>query len=152
GTFVTSAADGSTALSYLLHDWNSPTCSSSPAPDSTKTFDVVAVGPATQFAITGSMVQTAGTVNNLTITARDAAGNTATSYSGTKFLRFSGASPSVSPVVYPSVVGSNLSEVSFGNATSISFVAGVATVSSGRNGVMKLYKAEIAAIAVTDGT
>ncbi|MEA2564888.1 MAG: hypothetical protein QOD49_65, partial [Actinomycetota bacterium] len=37
-------------------------------------------------------------------------------------------------------------------STSVTFTAGVATASGGKNGVMTLYKAEAATITVTDGT
>ena len=40
----------------------------------------------------------AGTADNLTITAQDTNGNTATGYTGSKNLTFSGANSSTSPV------------------------------------------------------
>jgi hypothetical protein len=40
----------------------------------------------------------------------------------------------------------------FGTATAINFSSGVATVSSSKNGVMKLNRAELASIAVSDGS
>ena len=40
----------------------------------------------------------------------------------------------------------------FGTATAITFTAGVATVSTTKNGLMKLYRAESANVSVSDGT
>ena len=55
------------------------------------------------------------------------------------------ASPSPAPrrapaATMPTVVNSSGTAINFGSATAITFTAGVATVSSGKNGVMKLYK------------
>jgi hypothetical protein len=102
--------------------------------------------------ITGSGTQTAGNSQSLTITAKDASGNTDTTYTGTKNLIFSGAGSSASPVTVPTVRNSSGTAVPFGSATAINFVNGVATVSGGNNGAMTLYKAETATISATDGT
>jgi hypothetical protein len=99
-------------------------------------------------AQTGS--PTAGVTDNLTITAKDSAGNTVSTYSGTKSLTFGGATSAGS--THPTVVNSSGSAVAFGTAENITFNGGIATVSSGRNGVMTLYRAETALITVTDGT
>ena len=112
----------------------------------------VNAGPATKLVITGSSTQTAGTQQNLTLTAKDAAGNTATSYGGTKSLIFSGADPSTAPVTQPRVNQSNGVWRNFGASTSITFTNGVASVSSGQNGVMQLYRAQTAVVSVTDGS
>ncbi len=93
---------------------------------------------------------TAGETDNLTITAIDAYGNLATSYTGSKSLTFSGAT--TIGVFKPTVVNSSGTATAFGTATAITFSAGVATVSSSKNGVMTLYKAESPSISVTDGT
>ena len=106
----------------------------------------------TKLVITGSGTQTAGSGQNLTITAKDASNNTVTSYTGAKSLTFSGANASASPVTNPTVSNSSGTAIAFGTATSITFTNGVATVSGGTNGVMTLYKAETVDIAVTDGT
>ena len=58
-------------------------------------------------AITGSATQAVGTANALTLTALDAAGNNATSYSGSKSLIFSGANASINPVTTPTVMDEN---------------------------------------------
>ncbi|MFL0163395.1 beta strand repeat-containing protein, partial [Aquirufa salirivi] len=96
---------------------------------------------ATKLIITGTGTGTAGSAQTITITAKDASGNTATGYTGTKSLTFSGAASSSSPVTAPTVAGTNV-----GSATNISFSNGVATAS------LVLYKAESATIAATDGS
>jgi hypothetical protein len=93
----------------------------------------------------------AGDANNLTITAQDAYGNVATSYAGSKSLTFSGASASPGGTL-PTVVNSGGTVVNFGSATAITFAAGVATVSSSKNGVMRLYASGEPDINVSDGT
>ena len=112
----------------------------------------VSAGGATHFVIAGSSSQTAGTPQNLTITAKDAAENTDLGYTGDKSLTFSGANSSTDPVITPKIVDRNGSDVSFGTPTTITFASGVATVAAGKNGAMKLYKAETAPIVATEGT
>jgi hypothetical protein len=94
---------------------------------------------------------TAGAADNLTITAQDAYGNTVTTYSGSHSLTFSGASASPSGSA-PTVANSSGTAVAFGTATAITFTNGAASVSSAKNGVMKLYRAEAAGISVSDGS
>ena len=112
----------------------------------------VNAGSATRLVITGSAAQTAGTTQNLTITAEDALNNVDASYTGVKSLTFSGATSSPSPVTAPTVTNNAGAAVAFGTATPITFSAGVATVSGGNNGVMALYHAEGATIGASDGT
>ena len=71
-------------------------------------------------------------------------------YTGPKSLTFSGASSSTNPVVAPTVRNNAGTDVTFGSPTAITFTNGVAMVIGGNNGAMKLYKAEIATISVTD--
>jgi hypothetical protein len=92
----------------------------------------------------------AGTPDNLTITALDGANNVVTTYAGSRNLVFAGATPT--GTFSPSVVNSAGVTTTFGATTAITFANGVATVSSGRNGLMTLYKAETATITVSDGT
>jgi hypothetical protein len=106
----------------------------------------------TRLVITGSGTQAAGGSQSLTITAKDASGNTDTSYAGVKSLIFSGANNSVNPVTVPTVKDNNGTVVAFGLPTAITFSSGVATVSGGNNGAMTLYKAETATISVSDGS
>jgi len=89
--------------------------------------------------------------DNLTITAQDTYGNTATSYTGAHSLVFSGSSASPSGAL-PTVIDSAGTTINFGSATALTFTSGVSSVGSSKNGVMKLYRAGAASIAVTDGT
>jgi hypothetical protein len=102
---------------------------------------------------------TAGATANLTITAQDTFGNTATSYTGTKSITFGGAAnspngnhPTVTNNVQPTPVA-----VNFGTAENITFASGVAsTTTSGATGQlgMVVYKASATAsnITVSDGS
>ncbi len=114
----------------------------------------VTVSPlvASKFVLTATTTTpAAGAADNLTTTAQDTYGNVATSYSGTKSLTFSGASPSPDGTV-PTVLSSSGSDSAFGDATTISFSAGIATVSGSKNGAMKLYKGGSTSLKATDGT
>jgi gliding motility-associated-like protein len=109
-------------------------------------------GTASKLVITGSGTQVAGISQNITITAKDAYGNTATTYTGDKSITFSGASASSDPVTTPTVKDKVGTAINFLVATTLSFTNGVASVSGGSNGVMTLYKAETATISVSDGS
>jgi hypothetical protein len=98
-----------------------------------------------------SSAPTAGSADNLTITAQDAYGNIATSYAGAKSITFSGASASPGGN-QPTVANSSGTATNFGTATAITFTAGVAAVSSAKNGVMKLYRSGAASVNASDGT
>ena len=93
---------------------------------------------------------TAGAADNLTITALNSYGNTATGYTGSHNLTFSGAS--AIGAYNPTVTNSTGTAINFGAATAITFTAGVATVAGSNNGVMTLYRAETANVIVSDGT
>jgi hypothetical protein len=111
----------------------------------------VTIGPADHFVLAvASTTASAGAADNLTITAKDKAGSTVTTYAGSKSLTFEGAQ--VIGTNKPTVANSSGTATAFGTATAITFTAGVATVSSTKNGVMRLYKAEAATISVTDGS
>ncbi len=105
-------------------------------------------GAATKLVVTGSASQTAGASQALTITAADAYGNTDTGYAGAKNLTFSGANSSSNPVTAPTVTNNAAAAINFGSTTAVTFTSGV----SSSGGSMKLYKAEAATIAVSDGT
>jgi hypothetical protein len=112
----------------------------------------VASAAAAKFALTATTATpTAGETDNLTITALDTYGNTATAYTGSHNLTFSGASSSPNGAV-PTVASSAGANTAFGSATAIVFSAGVATVGSGKNGAMKLYKSGLTSLSATDGT
>jgi hypothetical protein len=111
----------------------------------------VAYGPATHLVLeAASATPTAGEADNLTITAKDASGDTVGTYSGTHSLIFEGANEAGGEE--PVVLDKSGVERSFGEATEISFTEGKATVSSAMNGVMTLYKAEAAHIKVKEGS
>ncbi|MGN6558715.1 MAG: hypothetical protein ACTHLH_12005 [Solirubrobacterales bacterium] len=112
----------------------------------------VAPTTASKFVLTAaSATPNAGAVDELTTTAQDTYGNTATSYTGPHSLVFSGASNSPSGNV-PTVSDSTGADVAFGAATTISFAAGVARVSEGSGGGMKLYKSGSTSVKATEGT
>lgn len=112
----------------------------------------VTAGSASRFSLSASSTTpTAGNTSNLTTTAVDGYGNTATSYTGSRNLTFSGASASPNATM-PTVVNSTGTATAFGAATAINFSSGVASVSSSKNGVMRLYRSGATSIAVSDGT
>jgi hypothetical protein len=112
----------------------------------------VAPGTAIKFAFSASSTSlTAGGSSNLTTTAQDSYGNTVTTYTGSHNLTFSGASASPNATA-PTVANSSGTATAFGTATAITFTSGVASVSSSKNGLLKLYRAESASVSVTDGT
>jgi hypothetical protein len=111
----------------------------------------VTIGPADHFVIAvASATPAAGAADNLTITAKDKAGSTVTSYKESHALTFEGAT--AIGTNKPTVANSSGTATAFGTATALTFTAGVATVSSTKNGVMKLYKVEAATISATDGS
>jgi adhesin/invasin len=104
---------------------------------------------ADHFAISAEFsTRTAGETDQLTITAKDTFGNTATGYAGDMSLTFSGADPSPSPAVAPTVTDKDGDAIDFGTATTISFANGVSTA----GGLMTLYAAGDAFVSVTDGS
>ena len=108
----------------------------------------VSSAAASRLVVTGSATQTAGAAQSLTITATDPYGNTDTGYTGAKNLTFSGANSSTNPVTAPTVTNNAAAAIAFGSTTAVTFTSGVSTT----GGSMKLYKAEAAVVAVTDGT
>jgi len=112
----------------------------------------VTIGAADHLVLTAaSTTPTAGVADNLTIAAKDSAGSTVTTYTGSHSLTFSGASTSPGGNK-PTVVDSSGTAVNFGSATALSFTSGVASVSSSKNGVMKLYASGAASIQASDGS
>lgn len=112
----------------------------------------VTVGETTSFAISGSTTTpTAGGSVNLTITAKDAGSSTVTTYTGSHSLVFSGASSSPANNA-PTVANSSGTAVAFGSATALTFTAGVATVNTTKNGVLKIYKAGAANVTASEGS
>jgi hypothetical protein len=112
----------------------------------------ITVGPATHLDLkVASATPVAGAADNLTITAQDANNATVTTYTGAHNLTFSGASASPGGT-NPTVSNSSGTAVAFGTATAISFSSGVASVSSTKNGVMRLYRSGLTTIDVSDGS
>jgi hypothetical protein len=93
----------------------------------------------------------AGSGFNLTTTAQDTYGNTATAYAGSKNITFTGASASPGGT-FPTVVNSAGTAVNFGTATALTFTSGVAAVTASKNGYAKLAKAESIGVAASDGS
>ncbi|HKO39046.1 MAG TPA: hypothetical protein VJU14_11835 [Solirubrobacterales bacterium] len=112
----------------------------------------VSPGVATKFALAAaSSSPVAGIGNDLTITAQDAYGNTATSYAGSKSLTFSGASASPGGNA-PTVTDSSSADIAFASPTAIAFDAGVASAAEGDGGTMKLYKSGSTSVKATEGS
>lgn len=112
----------------------------------------VTVGEATKFTIAGSTTTpAAGGSVNLTITAKDVNNSTVTTYTGAHSLVFAGAESSPAGNA-PTVANSSGTAVAFGTATSLTFSSGVATVSSSKNGVLKVYDADPANVTATEGS
>jgi hypothetical protein len=114
----------------------------------------VTIGETTKFTISGSTATpTAGGAVNLTITAKDVNNATVTTYTGSHSLSFAGAESSPggnAPTVVSNV--SSSSAVAFGTATPLTFTNGVASVSSSKNGVLKIYDAGPASVTATEGS
>jgi len=112
----------------------------------------ITVGVVTNFTISASATSiTAGGSSNLTITAKDEKGNTVTTYTGSHSLVFSGAN-AASGGTKPTVANSSGTATNFGTATAISFTSGVATVTSTKNGVLRLYQSGTANVVATEGS
>ncbi len=112
----------------------------------------ITVGAASYFTIAAaSTTPAAGAADNLTITAKDENGSTVTTYTGSHPLIFSGASSSPGGTA-PTVANSSGTAIAFGSATALTFTAGVAAVSSSKNGLMKIYRSGPASIAASEGT
>lgn len=98
-----------------------------------------------------SATPAAGETDDLTITTQDAYGNTATGYTGSHSLVFSGASVSPGGNA-PTVTNSSGGEIAFGAATAIEFDAGVAVAAEADGGTMKLFKSGATSVKATEGT
>ena len=125
---ITTAGPYKYSVTSVFRSWTSESALSSQV-------TVSIVGPLDHFALTATTTTpTAGQANDLTITAKDASNNTISTYVGDKILMFSGAS-SVGAST-PTVTDKNGIAVSFGTPETITFGSGVATPSSGANGVI----------------
>ncbi|HEU5251915.1 MAG TPA: hypothetical protein VFU16_01140 [Solirubrobacterales bacterium] len=113
----------------------------------------IAVSPTTasKFVLAAATATpAAGALDELTTTAQDTYGNTATSYTGAHSLVFSGASASPGGNA-PTVSDSSGADVAFGAATTLEFTAGVAKASEADGGGMKLYKSGSTSVKATEG-
>ena len=147
---VSDAANGE----MILYKSGSAAIKATEGSVTTPTALAVTVAPAAAAGLTLTSSVTslaAGGASNLTATAKDAYGNTAVSYTGSKNLTYSGAATSPSGSV-PSVVSSAGTVTPFGTATAITFTNGVAAAASSKNGYLRLYKAETLNLVATDGT
>jgi hypothetical protein len=112
----------------------------------------VTIGAVASFTVSASATSiTAGGSSNLTITAKDEAGSTVTTYAGSHSMIFSGANAAPGGTK-PTVVNSSGTAVNFGTATALTFTSGVSTVTSSKNGLLKLYQSGSASIVATEGT
>ncbi len=146
---ATSCTD--TGLSIGAHEYTVTAVWRTWTATSTAKSVTVAYGPATHLVLeAANTTPTAGATDNLTITAKDASGDTVGTYSGSHSLIFEGANEAAGEE--PLVVDNSGVERSFGEATEITFSEGKSTVSSAINGVMTLYKAEAAHIKVKEGS
>ena len=113
---------------------------------------VVAPGAASALSLgAATTTPVAGEADALTVAAIDTYGNTATSYSGSHALTYSGASASPGGNT-PTVSDASGNEVAFGTATPTNFEAGTASVTGEANGVMHLYNGGGATVTVSDGS
>ncbi len=96
--------------------------------------------------VTGTAAMDAGSTNQLTVTAHDQYGNTATTYNGGKTLTFSGPAASPSGTV-PTVTDNESAEVNVGVSTNITFTSGISTAGGG---LLKAYKAQATTVDVVD--
>lgn len=112
----------------------------------------VAIGAVTHFTLAAATTTPAvGASDNLTITAKDENEATVTTYTGSHSLVFAGASSSPGGTA-PTVANSSGTAVAFGAATAITFTTGVATVTSSKNGLLKVYRAGSANIVASEGS
>ncbi|HEY1855605.1 MAG TPA: hypothetical protein VGG40_13560 [Solirubrobacterales bacterium] len=109
----------------------------------------VTIGETVKFTISGSTTTpSAGGADNLTITAKDAGNSTVTTYAGSHSFVFAGAEEG--PLGNkPTVVNSSGTAIVLGSPTALTFTSGVASVSSSKNGVLKIYNAGPASITAT---
>ncbi|WP_394364569.1 hypothetical protein, partial [Aquirufa nivalisilvae] len=84
----------------------------------------VSPGAATKFIVTGTGTQTAGGSQTVTLTAKDASGNTATGYTGDKSIVFSGANSSTNPSTAATASDKVSADINFGTATVVTFSNG----------------------------
>ncbi|MCK4918920.1 MAG: DUF2341 domain-containing protein, partial [Candidatus Pacebacteria bacterium] len=107
--------------------------------NSPSTFHTLSSEQVYEVAVTGSVAQTAGASQTITITTKDVLGSTITSFTGDKAVIFSGANDSPNSTT-PTCTDKDSADIDFGSATTLTFTNGVVTCD------LKLYKAEVATI------
>ncbi len=120
------------------------------ANNSASTSTAVKSAAASRLVLTGPATALAGQARALTLTAYDPFGNVAADYTATKVITFAGASnaPAGTP---PTVSNSAGTAIAFGQPVTLTFNAGIANVSAGNNGVMRLYRADATTVTASDG-
>jgi uncharacterized membrane protein YgcG len=94
------------------------------------------------YVITGNNAMTAGTTNDLTITAYDYEGNVAALYDGVKYLTFSG-------LTSIGVFNPIIETINFGIPTAINFTGGVSDLLAS---TLTAYRVETSTVHASDGT
>lgn len=150
GSTLTSCTD--TGVSIGTHEYTVTAVWRSWTATSAAKSATITSGPATHLQLeAASTTPTAGEADKLTITAKDASNNTVGSYTGSHSLVLEGATEAPSGTK-PVVIDRTGVERKLTEPTEITFTEGRATVSSARNGVMKLYRSEEAHITVKEGS
>jgi hypothetical protein len=112
----------------------------------------VTVGKVVKFTIAGSNASPAtGAGVNLTITAKDSAGATVTSYTGSHSFVFAGAEASHEGKA-PTLVSAASVATALGSATPLTFTSGIAAAASSKNGYLQIYNPGEARITATEGS
>jgi hypothetical protein len=117
----------------------------------TGTFTVTA-GAASSFSVATPTTQTAGTAFNVTVTALDASGNTATGYTGAHTITFTGPakSPSGASPTYPASLGfangAGTASITLVDAQSTTLTATEGTI-TGTTGTFTVNPAAVSALA-----
>jgi len=163
GAAPTPIADGNQTFSLgavttgtdwtLTNAGETPTITATSAGPLTGTSAAITVqhAAAANLRVTGTATMTAGTTNQLTITAYDAYGNVAdgangaTEYTGDKTITLSGPSAAPDGTV-PTVTDKTAGAVNIGTGTTITFASGASTA----GGLLTAYKAEGTTVDVDD--
>jgi alpha-tubulin suppressor-like RCC1 family protein len=151
-TFAGGVATGVPITLYAASSSTILTATDGSLTGSTGTFGVVGAAVSSLAMSASTTTPEAGAADSLTIRAVDAFGNTSTGYTGAHSLTFSGATAVPNSPFGPTVTDGSGAARAFGSPTTINFANGVASVSGGANGVLRLYRAGTISIVVTDGT
>jgi hypothetical protein len=112
----------------------------------------VTVGPVAKFTITGNNAKpNTGAGVTLTITARDAAGEKVTTFTGSHEITFAGAAASPEGKA-ATVTNASGTAIPFGTPTPLTFTSGANVISGSKNGSMIIYRTGEAQITATEGS